>query len=96
MDHAKHRLAAWLKEKYKDDQERQSKELMKLYGDYGVNPLGGCLPMFIQLPVFLAFYRMLWSAVELRHESFLWATSAPCRMVLLLSRRNPCRWIVLL
>ncbi len=61
-----------IKEKYKDDQERQSKELMKLYGDYGVNPLGGCLPMFIQLPVFLAFYGMLWRAAELRHESFLW------------------------
>ncbi|MCB1229893.1 MAG: membrane protein insertase YidC [Verrucomicrobiae bacterium] len=61
-----------IKEKYKDDQERQSKELMKLYGDYGVNPLGGCLPMFIQMPVFLAFYGMLWRAAELRHESFLW------------------------
>ncbi|MCB1065646.1 MAG: membrane protein insertase YidC [Verrucomicrobiae bacterium] len=61
-----------IKEKYKDDQERQSKELMKLYGEYGVNPLGGCLPMFIQMPVFLAFYGMLWRAVELRHENFLW------------------------
>ncbi|MCB1237505.1 MAG: membrane protein insertase YidC [Verrucomicrobiae bacterium] len=61
-----------LKEKYKDDQQRQSEELMKLYRDYGVNPLGGCLPMFIQMPVFLAFYGMLWRAVELRHESFLW------------------------
>ncbi len=61
-----------IKEKYKDDQERQSRELMKLYGEYGVNPLGGCLPMFIQMPVFLAFYGMLWRAVELRHESFLW------------------------
>lgn len=61
-----------LKEKYKDDQQKQSEELMKLYRDYGVNPLGGCLPMFIQLPVFLAFYGMLWRAAELRHEGFLW------------------------
>lgn len=61
-----------LREKYKDDQQKQSEELMKLYRDYGVNPLGGCLPMFIQLPVFLAFYGMLWRAVELRHEGFLW------------------------
>lgn len=67
-------LMTEIKEKYKDDQERQSREMMKLYGDYGVNPLGGCLPMFIQLPVFLAFYGMLWRAAELRHESFLWVS----------------------
>ncbi len=63
-----------LRDKYKDDPQRMNQETMKLYKDYGVNPLGGCLPMFIQLPVFLSFYRMLWSAVELRHESFLWVT----------------------
>lgn len=61
-----------LREKYKDDPERMNKETMELYRTYNINPLGGCLPMFIQLPVFLAFYRMLWSAVEVRHESFLW------------------------
>ncbi len=61
-----------LKEKYKDNPQKMNEETMKLYRDYGVNPLGGCLPMFIQLPVFLAFYRMLWSEVDLRHESFLW------------------------
>jgi len=61
-----------LREKYKDDQQKQSQEMMKLYKDYGVNPLGGCLPMFIQMPVFLAFYGMLWRAVEVRHEPFLW------------------------
>ncbi|MEZ5431295.1 MAG: YidC/Oxa1 family membrane protein insertase [Verrucomicrobiales bacterium] len=59
---------SWLK----DDPQKQNTEVMKLYGEYGVNPLGGCLPMFAQLPVFLAFYRMLSSAVELRHEGFLW------------------------
>ncbi len=61
-----------LKEKHADDPTKLNEETMKLYRTYNINPLGGCLPMFIQLPVFLAFYRMLWSAVELRHESFLW------------------------
>lgn len=61
-----------IREKYEDDPQKMNEETMKLYRTYNINPLGGCLPMFIQLPVFLAFYRMLWSAVELRHESFLW------------------------
>jgi YidC/Oxa1 family membrane protein insertase len=63
-----------IKEKYSDNPQKMNEETMKLYRTYGINPLGGCLPMLIQLPVFLAFYRMLWSAVELRHESFLWVT----------------------
>ncbi len=61
-----------IREKYADDPQKMNQETMALYRKYQINPLGGCLPMFIQLPVFLAFYRMLWSAVELRHESFLW------------------------
>lgn len=61
-----------IREKHADNPEKMNRETMQLYQTYGINPLGGCLPMFIQLPVFLAFYRMLWSAVELRHESFLW------------------------
>jgi len=61
-----------LKEKHADDPQKMNQETMALYKKYGVNPLGGCLPMFIQMPVFLSFYRMLWSAVDLRHESFLW------------------------
>ncbi|MEM9016276.1 MAG: membrane protein insertase YidC [Verrucomicrobiota bacterium] len=61
-----------VREKYEDDPQKMNEEMMKLYRTYNINPLGGCLPMFIQLPVFLAFYRMLWSAVEVRHESFLW------------------------
>lgn len=61
-----------IREKYEDDPQKMNQEMMKLYQTYGINPLGGCLPMFIQLPVFLSFYRMLWSAAELRHESFLW------------------------
>jgi len=61
-----------LKEKYKDDPTRLNQETMQLYRDYKINPAGGCLPMFVQMPIFLGFYRMLFSAVELRHESFLW------------------------
>ncbi len=61
-----------LKEKHADNPTKLNEETMKLYRTYSINPLGGCLPMFIQLPVFLSFYRMLWSAVELRQESFLW------------------------
>jgi YidC/Oxa1 family membrane protein insertase len=61
-----------LKEKYKDDPTKMNTELMKLYKIYGVNPLGGCLPMFIQLPVFWGFYSVLGTAVELRNSKFFW------------------------
>jgi YidC/Oxa1 family membrane protein insertase len=49
-----------------------NEELMKLYRDYGVNPLSGCLPMLIQIPIFFGFYSMLGSAIELRNSSFFW------------------------
>ena len=61
-----------LKEKYKDDPARMNQEVMKLYKEYGVNPLSGCLPMLIQIPIFFGFYSMLGTAVELRNSSFLW------------------------
>jgi YidC/Oxa1 family membrane protein insertase len=61
-----------LKEKYKDDQTRQSAETMKLYKEYGINPLGGCLPMVVQMPIFFGFLYMLYTAAELRNASFLW------------------------
>jgi YidC/Oxa1 family membrane protein insertase len=61
-----------LKEKHKDDPTKLNQETMQLYRDYKINPAGGCLPMFIQMPIFLGFYRMLFNAVELRHQSFLW------------------------
>ncbi|MEM8952746.1 MAG: membrane protein insertase YidC [Verrucomicrobiota bacterium] len=61
-----------MKEKYPDDPQKMNQEMMRMYKEYGVNPFGGCLPVFIQLPIFLGFYRMLQSAVELRHESFFW------------------------
>ncbi len=61
-----------LQEKYKEDPTKLNTEMMKLYRDYGVNPLGGCLPMLIQMPIFLGFYYMLLSSVELRGQAFLW------------------------
>jgi YidC/Oxa1 family membrane protein insertase len=61
-----------IKEKYKDDPTRMNQETMKLYKDYGINPFGGCLPMFVQIPIFFGFYSMLGTAVELRNSTFLW------------------------
>ena len=61
-----------LKEKYKDDPTRMNSEVMKLYKQYGINPVGGCLPMVIQIPIFFGLYRMLGEAVELRNQKFLW------------------------
>jgi YidC/Oxa1 family membrane protein insertase len=62
---------AKLREKYKDDKETMNKELMALYRTFKVNPMAGCLPMVIQLPVFIALYNVLGYAIELRHASFL-------------------------
>src|SRR5213596_1495231 len=61
-----------LKEKYKDDPTRMNQEVMKLYKQYGINPVGGCLPMVIQIPIFFGLFKMLGQAVELRNAKFLW------------------------
>lgn len=69
-----------IQERFKDDKPRQQQEIMKLYKDEKVNPLSGCLPMLIQIPVFFALYKVLVLAIEMRHEPFiLWITdlSAP-------------------
>jgi len=63
-----------LREKYKDDPQKMNEELMKLYREYGINPFGGCLPMFVQIPIFFGFYSMLGTAIELRNSSFLWVS----------------------
>lgn len=76
-------LMAEVREKYKDDKKKMNEEMMALYKTYKVNPLGGCLPMVVQIPVFIAFYRMLYQAIELRHTPFmLWIDdlSAPERL----------------
>ncbi len=61
-----------LKEKYKDDPTRMNQEVMKLYKQYGIDPVGGCLPMLIQIPIFFGLFKMLGQAVELRNAKFLW------------------------
>jgi YidC/Oxa1 family membrane protein insertase len=61
-----------LREKYKDDPTRMNQEVMKLYKSYGINPVGGCLPMVIQIPIFFGLFKMLGQAVELRNAKFLW------------------------
>src|ERR1043166_3880329 len=61
-----------LREKYKDDPTRMNQEVMKLYKQYGINPVGGCLPMMIQVPIFFGLFKMLGQAVELRNAKFLW------------------------
>ena len=63
---------AKLKEKYGDDPNKLNTEMMGLYRKFGINPLGGCLPMLIQIPIFFGFYRMLQYAVELRGQGVLW------------------------
>lgn len=61
-----------LKRKYPDDKQKQQQEQMKLFNEAGINPLGGCLPMLFQLPVFWALYATLNHSIELRGASFLW------------------------
>ncbi len=61
-----------IKEKYKDDRQKMNEEMMRLYKTYKVNPAGGCLPMLVQIPVFIALYQALLSAVELRHAPFIY------------------------
>ena len=63
-----------LKEKYPDDPNKMQQETMKLYREFGVNPMGGCLPLIFQIPVFFGFFTMLQYAVELRNEPFMWVT----------------------
>ncbi len=72
-----------IREKYKDDKQEQNQQIMQLYKTYKVNPLGGCLPMVVQIPIFIAFYKVLGSSIELRHAPFmLWINdlAAPDRL----------------
>lgn len=73
-----------LRTKYKDDRKKMNEEVMRLHRTYNINPLGGCLPMVVQIPVFFALYRMLDQAIELRHAPFIWwinDLSAPDRLL---------------
>ncbi|CDG19657.1 membrane protein insertase YidC [Xenorhabdus doucetiae] len=60
-----------MRERFGDDRQRMSQEMMALYKTEKVNPLGGCLPLVIQMPIFLALYYMLMGSVELRHAPFI-------------------------
>ncbi len=62
-----------LKEKFKDDQQAYSMEQMKLYKEYGASPLGGCMPMVLQMPIWFALFRFFPSSINFRQEGFLWA-----------------------
>jgi YidC/Oxa1 family membrane protein insertase len=61
-----------IQERFKDDKQRQQQEIMKLYKDEKVNPLAGCLPLVLQIPIFFALYKVLVLAIEMRHEPFIW------------------------
>lgn len=61
-----------IKEKFKDDKEKMNKEIMELYRRNKVNPLGGCLPMLLQFPIFIGLYNALLTPIELRHAPFMW------------------------
>jgi YidC/Oxa1 family membrane protein insertase len=63
-----------LRAKFKEDPQQQQVESMKLYREYGVNPLGGCMPMLLQMPIWFALYRFFPASIEFRQKSFLWAT----------------------
>lgn len=60
-----------IQEKYKDDKQKQQQEIMKLYKDEKVNPLAGCLPIFLQIPIFFALYKVLMLSIEMRHQPFM-------------------------
>jgi YidC/Oxa1 family membrane protein insertase len=76
-------LVKALQEKYKGNPQKLQQEMMALYREHKINPLGGCLPMLIQIPVFMALFLVLRSAIELRFAPFLWIRdlSMPERIV---------------
>ncbi len=63
-----------MKVKYKDDSQKVQVEQMKLYQEYGVNPLGGCMPTLLQMPIWMALFRFFPATIDFRQQGFLWAT----------------------
>jgi YidC/Oxa1 family membrane protein insertase len=61
-----------IQEKYKDDKQKASMHMMELYKKEGANPLGGCLPILMQIPVFFAIYRVLLNSIELKGAEWIW------------------------
>ncbi len=76
---------ATLREKYKDNPQKINIEMMELYKKHKVNPLGGCLPMLLQMPVFIGLYQVLWRSVSFKGANFLWIKdlSEPDRVAIL-------------
>ncbi len=60
-----------IQEKFKDDKQKQQQEIMKLYKEEKANPLAGCLPILIQIPIFFALYKLLLLSIEMRHQPFI-------------------------
>lgn len=73
-----------LRKANKDNPQKLNKEVRELYAKYKINPLGGCLPMILQMPIFFALYQVLMRSIELRGASFLWIKdlSQPDRLII--------------
>lgn len=63
---------AQLRDKYKDNPQKLNKEMMELYREHKINPIGGCLPLILQMPVFIGLYQVLWRSVSFKGAGFLW------------------------
>lgn len=61
-----------IKEKHKEDPQKMNAEVMKLYQEYGINPMGGCLPLLLQMPILYALFKIFSSTIQLRQSSFVW------------------------
>ena len=59
-----------IQQQYKDDKQKMNQELMRLYQEHKINPMGGCLPMLLQIPILFALYKVFYAAIELRHTPF--------------------------
>lgn len=72
-----------LQEKHKKSPEKLNQEIVQLYKENNVNPLSGCLPMLLQMPIFVGLYQVLWRSIYFRGESFLWMKdlSLPDRLI---------------
>ncbi len=84
MQELQPKIAA-LREKYRDNPQKMNIETMELYKKYKINPLGGCLPMLLQMPVFIGLYQVLWRSVSFKGAHFLWIKdlSEPDRLFIL-------------
>jgi YidC/Oxa1 family membrane protein insertase len=73
-----------LRERYNNNPQKLNKEMMDLYKEQRINPLGGCLPLILQMPVFIGLYQVLWRSVEFKGANFLWIKdlSEPDRLLI--------------